>query len=292
MLADDLDDYEIGKSAEDPSRFQPKARPPEGLSQLQATCPPTSALRKVDFGQAPMNATGLELPEPPLGAATSFIGAIRPYLDLCANPQYRHFQSSVSFGHAYGPSPLLPLFTPGVHGNFPDIHSVLLDGLDTQYAYQAEHVSNQARGWPDRPEVARAIKLGRIEPDPADSDDVAWADKPFDRVAWRGQNSGLFWSKHTPWRATGVRARMHLLSKQTDGSRALLVADERGVARATLPWPNKILNPAYFDTGITGPPVQCADDPDDRTCDELYDGALRAVQAGLILQSSTTLIDA
>ena len=220
-----------------------------------------------------MNATGLELPEPPDGAAASLIGAIRPYLDPCASPQYRHFTSAVSYGYPYGPSPLLPLFTPGVHGNFIDIHSILLDGLDTYLAYRAEHVANSARGWPDRPEVARAMALGRIEPDPADVDDVVWADKPFDRVHWRGQSSGLFYSKYTPWRATSVRGRMHLLSKRTDGARPLVVADERGIARTTDPWPNKILNPGYLDTGITGPPVQCANDPDDRTCDELFDGA-------------------
>ena len=70
------------------------------------------------------------------------------------------------------------------------------------------------------------------------------------------------------------RARMHLLSHQRDGSRTILLADpEDDDIVSEREYPNSVLNPAFLDTGMVGPPVQCS--KEDGTCDEMasvFDG--------------------
>lgn len=66
------------------------------------------------------------------------------------------------------------------------------------------------------------------------------------------------------------RARLHLLSHQKEGNRTILVADpEKDDIFEKVEFGNDLLNQAYLDTGMVGPPVQC--NREDGTCDKMVE---------------------
>lgn len=197
-------------------------------------CPPESAVRApgFDYGWAPMDSTGLEMPPLPAHAIGTLVDSLSVYLNVCENPQFRHYHATTSWVYSHHPTPVMPLFTPGVQVTFGDIHGLIVEQLDME----SQH-------------------------------DPTWEERPFTSLQWRGQTSGPLWEKNSPWKSTH-RARLHLLSHQETSSRNIILTDDDDIARV-VEVPNYRLNPLFLDTGMVGPAVQCV--KEDGTCDKMYE---------------------
>ena len=118
------------------------------------------------------------------------------------------------------PTSVIPLFTPGVHARFADVYAIITEQFDNEV-----------------------------------EEDLSWEERSQDRAVWRGQPSGPMYDSESPWIST-QRPRLHLMSKEQAGERELVLADANDVARTSVVQ-NEILNPAFLDTGVVGPPTQC-----------------------------------
>ncbi|GAA6021000.1 hypothetical protein JCM10207_003884 [Rhodosporidiobolus poonsookiae] len=198
-------------------------------------CPPGSAVREegFDYGyHASLESTGLEQDPPLEGTIGSLVGDFKGYMDFCDAPHYRHTHCTSSWVFSHHPTPVMPLFTPGVQTTFGDVHALIIEQLELE----APH-------------------------------DPSWEERPFTSLQWRGQTSGPLWESLTPWRTT-QRARLHLLSHQEDGRRNITVTDAQDRMHA-VEVPNYRVNPLFLDTGMVGPAVQCV--KEDGTCDKMYE---------------------
>ncbi|KAK4054570.1 hypothetical protein OIV83_001064 [Microbotryomycetes sp. JL201] len=212
--------------------FEPKLKGQEPHWGMPVFCPPGSAVREptFDYGWASMESTGLEMPDVEEGTIGSLVDNFKSYMNICENPQYRHFHCTSSWVYQHHPTPVLPLITPGVQATLADIHGLIIEQFD---------LDNQH--------------------------DPTWEERAFTSLQWRGQTSGPLWEKVVPWRST-QRARLHLLSHQESGSRTIVLTDGNDVMR-TEEVPNYRLNPLFLDAGMVGPAVQCV--KEDGTCDEM-----------------------
>ena len=199
---------------------------------MKTICPPSSASRKAGFdnGYPSRDWTGTEMPTTPSGSIGTLVDSFYQHMDICENPQYRHYHSASSYVFPWHPTVTMPLFTAGVQGNFGDIHCII-----------TEQFGMESRS------------------------DPTWDERPFDRLVWRGQTSGPFFDKYSAWKSSH-RARLHILSHQEKGSRNITITDKKDVMR-TVEVPNVQLNPLFLDTGFVGPAVQCS--KEDGTCDEM-----------------------
>ncbi|GAA5885867.1 hypothetical protein JCM6882_004185, partial [Rhodosporidiobolus microsporus] len=198
-------------------------------------CPPGSAVREegFDYGyHAGLEATGYEQDPPVEGSIGSVVGDFKGYMNFCDAPHYRHTHCTTSWVFSHHPTPVMPMFTPGVQATFGDVHALIIEQLELE----AKH-------------------------------DPTWEERPFTSLQWRGQTSGPLWEKMTPWRTT-QRSRLHLLSHQEDGRRNITVTDEHDVMRS-VEVPNYRVNPLFLDTGMVGPAVQCVQE--DGTCDKMFE---------------------
>ncbi|GAA5825171.1 hypothetical protein JCM3770_006903 [Rhodotorula araucariae] len=216
--------------------FEPKERGPFPQWGYPVFCPPGSPARELGlegYGyHAPLESTGYEMPPQPEGAIGSLVGDFKGYMDVCYAPHYRHTHCTTSWVFSHHPTPVIPMFTPGVQTTFGDVHALIVEQLELE----AKH-------------------------------DPSWEERPFTSLQWRGQTSGPLWESLTPWR-TSQRARLHLLSHQEEGSRNITVTDERDLMHA-VEVPNYRVNPLFLDTGMVGPAVQCIQE--DGTCDKMYE---------------------
>ncbi|SCV72268.1 BQ2448_4962 [Microbotryum intermedium] len=214
--------------------YPPKEKGPWPHHSMPAFCPNGTAVRGKDFdyGWASMDSTGYEMPDPVPGSIGSLIDGFKQYMDVCDSPQYRHFHATTSWVYTHHPTPVVPLFTPGVQTTFGDVHSLIVEQLELE----AKH-------------------------------DPTWEERPFSSLQWRGQTSGPLWEKTSPWRTT-QRARLHLLSHQESGMRNITLTDEDDKMRVA-EVPNFKLNPLFLDAGMVGPAVQCV--KEDGTCDEMHE---------------------
>lgn len=171
---------------------------------------------------------------PPLveGSIGAIIEDFEASMNMCENPQYRHFHATTSWVYEHHPTPVLPLLTPGVQKTFADIHGLITEQLDLEQQH-----------------------------------DPTWEERPFSSLQWRGQTSGPLWDKWMPWKGT-QRARLHLLSHSEAGNRNIVLTDAEDNARV-VEVPNYRLNPLFLDTGMVGPAVQCVQE--DGTCDKMYE---------------------
>ncbi|BGP16345.1 hypothetical protein JCM10213v2_004347 [Rhodosporidiobolus nylandii] len=198
-------------------------------------CPPGSAVREegFDYGyHASLDATGYEQDPPVSGSIGSVIQSFDGYMNFCDAPHYRHTHCTTSWVFSHHPTPVMPMFTPGVQQTFGDVHALIVEQLELE----AQH-------------------------------DPAWEERPFTSLQWRGQTSGPLWESKTPWRTT-QRSRLHLLSHQEDGRRNITVTDENDLMHS-VEVPNYRVNPLFLDTGMVGPAVQCI--KEDGTCDKMYE---------------------
>ncbi|GAA6040186.1 hypothetical protein JCM8097_004169 [Rhodosporidiobolus ruineniae] len=215
--------------------FWPKETGPFPHWGYPIFCPPGSAVREpgFDYGyHAPLESTGYEQDPPVDGSIGSLIGDFRGYMNFCDAPHYRHTHCTTSWVFSHHPTPVLPMFTPGVQETFGDVHALIIEQLELE----AQH-------------------------------DPSWEERPFTSLQWRGQTSGPLWESLTPWRTT-QRSRLHLLSHQEDGVRNITVTDENDLMRP-VEVPNYRVNPLFLDTGMVGPAVQCVQE--DGTCDKMYE---------------------
>jgi hypothetical protein len=94
-------------------------------------------------------------------------------------------------------------------------------------------------------------------------DDPDWADKPINKVLWRGSTTGAEFAQHVDWQLS-QRARLHFMSHMEDGSLPVMFADAGGIERQA-DFSMRDLNAAYMDTSFAGEPTQC----DPETCAEM-----------------------
>lgn len=220
---------------EDPP-FDPKERGPFPNWGYPIFCPPDSPARELGFEHygyhAELDATGFEMPPHPEGSIGSLVGDFKGYMDVCYAPHYRHAHCTTSWVFSHHPTPVMPMFTPGVQTTFGDVHALIVEQLELE----AKH-------------------------------DPTWEERPFTSLQWRGQTSGPLWESITPWR-TSQRARLHLLSHQEDGTRNITVTDENDVMHS-VEVPNYRVNPLFLDAGMVGPAVQCVEE--DGTCAKMFE---------------------
>jgi len=135
------------------------------------------------------------------------------------------------------PGPYLPIFSPGVISSFGDIRSIITEQFD-----------------------------------PSIPEDVPFSQRTDSRLVWRGQTSGpvcyafdisqrvradrylkQYWSQQWPWKSSH-RSRLHLLAQNKEGNRDLIMADplDQDIMK-TVDIPNRVLNAAFLDVGMTGP---------------------------------------
>jgi len=214
--------------------FDPKLRGQFPHWGMPVFCPAGSAVRAegFDYAWAPADSTGFEMPPLEENSIGALLDDFKGYMNVCDSPQYRHFHCTTSWVYQHHPTPVLPLFTPGVQVTLGDIHGLIVEQLELE----SQH-------------------------------DPTWEERPFTSLQWRGQTSGPLWEKITPWRTT-QRARLHLLSHQETGSRKVVVTDGNDIMRS-VEMPNYRVNPLFLDAGMVGPAVQCV--KEDGTCDEMYE---------------------
>ncbi|GAA94666.1 glycosyltransferase family 90 protein [Mixia osmundae IAM 14324] len=211
----------------------PKMRHPQyGFAQ---TCPPNTTAARPGFqwGRGSRNNTGLEHLPMPDGASGTLIDSWHRTMDTCNNPDARHYHGGTAWVYPAIPNQIVPLLTGGVNSHFGDIHAVFLAKLK------------------DEPELA-------------------WENRTDERLLFRGQTSGTTWDQDVPWINT-QRSRLHIQANNLEGNRTLMIADEDDLlANVTLA--NKAINPAFFDVGMIGPPVQVKDDVTRAEMDKVYGG--------------------
>ncbi|GAA5858199.1 hypothetical protein JCM1840_001083 [Sporobolomyces johnsonii] len=215
--------------------FWPQEKGPFPHWGMPVFCPPDSAVREPGFEYgytAPMESTGLEMSPLVEGSIGSLIADFKGYMNVCEAPHYRHTHATTSWVFGHHPTPVMPMFTPGVQVTFGDVHALIVEQLELE----AKH-------------------------------DPTWEERPFTSLQWRGQTSGPLWEHNTPWQTT-QRARLHLLSHQEDGVRNIIVTDEEDNMRS-VEVPNYRVNPLFLDAGMVGPAVQCVQE--DGTCDKMYE---------------------
>ncbi|GAA5820035.1 hypothetical protein JCM11251_005458 [Rhodosporidiobolus azoricus] len=215
--------------------FWPKETGPFPHWGYPVFCPPGSAVRAegFDYGyHASLESTGYEQDPPVEGSIGSIVGDFKNYMNFCEAPHYRHTHCTSSWVFSHHPTPVMPMFTPGVQTTFGDVHALIVEQLELE----AKH-------------------------------DPTWEERPFTSLQWRGQTSGPLWEKNTPWQTT-QRSRLHLLSHQETGRRNITITDEHDLMHA-VEVPNYRVNPLFLDTGMVGPAVQCVQE--DGTCDKMFE---------------------
>ncbi|KAG8710312.1 Glycosyltransferase Family 90 domain containing protein [Ceratobasidium sp. 423] len=87
--------------------------------------------------------------------------------------------------------------------------------------------------------------------------DPAWNDKPYDKVLWRGSNTGILFSENLPWNLS-QRARLIKLTNEKEGVRSVLrpLEAERAVGRP-VEEKSQELNERLMDVAFAGNPIQC-----------------------------------
>ncbi|KAJ1307235.1 hypothetical protein OPQ81_001349 [Rhizoctonia solani] len=87
--------------------------------------------------------------------------------------------------------------------------------------------------------------------------DPVWSDKPYDKVLWRGSNTGILFSETMPWNLS-QRARLIKLTNEKEGVRSVLrpLEPERAVGRP-VEEKAKDLNERLMDVAFAGNPIQC-----------------------------------
>ncbi|CAE6440521.1 unnamed protein product [Rhizoctonia solani] len=90
--------------------------------------------------------------------------------------------------------------------------------------------------------------------------DPVWEDKPYDKILWRGSNTGIYFSENTPWNIS-QRARLNTLTNQKEGVRSVLrpLEPERAIGRPVEEQAGE-LNERLMDVAFAGEPLQC-DEP-------------------------------
>ncbi|QRW17661.1 glycosyltransferase family 90 protein [Rhizoctonia solani] len=87
--------------------------------------------------------------------------------------------------------------------------------------------------------------------------DPAWNDKPYDKVLWRGSNTGILFSETMPWNLS-QRARLIKLTNEKEGVRSVLrpLEPERAIGKP-VEEKSKELNERLMDVAFAGSPIQC-----------------------------------
>ena len=110
-----------------------------------------------------------------------------------------------------------------------------------------------------------------------------WEDKTSAKIFWRGRSTGCHFSNKLDWMRSVSssrlhakpastepvyvqhRIRLHSLAQEEDGEVKLLLQDGQGGKLRQGTYPQAVVNEAYLDVGLVGPPIQCEEA--DGTCD-------------------------
>jgi len=112
---------------------------------------------------------------------------------------------------------------------------------------------------------------------------ISWEERTNPKLFWRGRSTGCHFSRNSDWMRSvsssclhtktpsiefvhvQQRIRLHFLARATDGEVDLLLQDRPGGKLRRETCSQAVVNEAYLDVGLVGPPVQCEEA--DGTCD-------------------------
>jgi hypothetical protein len=171
-------------------------------------------------------------------------------MDFCVSPYL--LDTHGAFAHnSVKPSRIVPLF---VHCKDAQDSSLLLPALP---------------GW-------QAFDRDRV---------IGWERRISSKLFWRGHSTGAHFSRNSDWkrsvrssRLRGIdtsiefvrvqhRIRLYLLAQAEDGEVELLLQDRPGGKLRRETYSQPMVNEAYLDVGLVGPPIQCEEA--DGTCDAM-----------------------
>ncbi|GAA5982713.1 hypothetical protein JCM5350_006223 [Sporobolomyces pararoseus] len=211
-----------------------------GLTPWDSLCLPNSTSRR--------KSQALQTDEPPSTSNTlrSFINLDHDKaIDLCLHPELKNLNGFTSWS---GPRPYLlyPVFS----STKTSLHSDLL----------IPSISNDFY-----------TPVGK---------DPSWEGKKHDKVYWRGENRGSWYSKGSGWR-NNQRARLVTLANTQDETSTSTIhftttteeqgggEEEESIVRTSTPIPLTSLTSYYLDIAFSGQPLQCSNSKLDQTCKDL-----------------------
>jgi hypothetical protein len=172
----------------------------------------------------------------------------RTTMDFCVSPYLLNAHGSFAHNSARS-SRIVPMF---VHCKDAQDSSLLLPALP---------------GW-------KAFDRNRV---------ISWEERISPKLFWRGRSTGCHFRGSNDWMCSvsssrfhaktpsiehsnvQQRIRLHLLAQAEDGEVELLLQDRPGGKLRREPYPQAMVNKAYLDVGLVGPPIQCEEA--DGTCE-------------------------
>lgn len=94
---------------------------------------------------------------------------------------------------------------------------------------------------------------------------LPWAQRTSKAIFWRGRTTGNHFNTQHDWRKSH-RIQLHTFANAKDGEAQVLMEDPDTGALTMRNFSKTVLNEAYMDVGLVGPPTQCQNDG---TCDEM-----------------------
>lgn len=154
----------------------------------------------------------------------SFVADHLDAMDLCKNPEWQ-LQHGFTAWQGPRPVPLQPVFSFARSSTHADILAVPLEQYNTEHKVT----------------------------------DLAWADKPHNKLVWRGGTTGIWFDRSSYWRSS-QRSRLHFLgqdsTKNGASDRTLHFADRQVVEQQTMDYDS--LRERYLDVGYAGSLSQCS----------------------------------
>lgn len=91
--------------------------------------------------------------------------------------------------------------------------------------------------------------------------DPGWEDRIDDRLVWRGSNTGIWHSPHTPWRHSHRNFLVEVANTLNGTTEVLFPTGSEGerVGRPRM-MRNARVNPAVMDVAFAGSPLACAEE--------------------------------
>ncbi|GAA5947892.1 hypothetical protein JCM3765_007015 [Sporobolomyces pararoseus] len=181
----------------------------------------------------------LQTNEPVGGSLKSFIN-LNPIkgIDLCLHPELKNLNGFTSSSNGPRPFLLYPLFS----SSKTSLHSDLLIPSISSDFY---------------------TPVGK---------DPLWEGKKFNKVFWRGETTGSWYSRGSGWK-NNQRARLVTLANSQDETSSLTIHfttdEEESIVRTPNPIPLTSLTSFYLDVAFSGKPLQCSNLKFDQTCKEL-----------------------
>ncbi|CAE6394278.1 unnamed protein product [Rhizoctonia solani] len=208
------------KAAKTRTHFDQNSLPHSPYDGWRSGCPPNSSLvaSKLKWNDRPdMEARHAARPK-------TFIHDHVKSMDPCAHPDLVHINGFLA-----------------AHGQGAGVHRVIVPAFSMCTTPMHSDI--------------RTIPIEQFTEDVGI--DPVWSDKPYDKVLWRGSNTGILFSEAMPWNIS-QRARLIKLTNEKEGVRSVLrpLEPERAIGKP-VEERSKELNERMMDIAFAGNPIQC-----------------------------------